>query len=47
MKLKFVIDRKYDEACAKDMGFPKDKLDSFFEKQYKICLKYLKITKKL
>jgi hypothetical protein len=44
MKLKFIIDRKYDEEIAKGMGFSEDVIKKI-SSEYKILLPVLKLTK--
>ena len=46
MKVKFIIDKKYDVEIAKDMGFSK-KIMAYIDTQYKTSHKYLKLTKEL
>ena len=44
MKLEFVIDKAYDKKMALPMGFPKDKLNLFFNSQYRVLGGILKET---
>jgi hypothetical protein len=46
MKLKFIVDQKYDETMARSFGFSKDKLKKI-KSDYRFMLPYLELTKDL